>query len=141
MIETALNDALEAAMRGSADLAQAMGGKVRLYPLSAPNDAPFPHIIYGENQILDWGDDCTAGHEIYAPLKVWTQDNEGGPVATLAQAGAIGGLVRALLNTRLAIAGHRVIDHRVETNRYMADGDGLSALGLVELRYWVEASA
>lgn len=141
MIEDALDAALEGTLRGGAGLATVMGGKARLYQLSAPNNAPFPHIIYGENQILPWGDDCGSGHEIYATLKVWAQDNDGGPAATMSQAKRIGGILREMLNVRLEISGFRVVDHRVESNRYMADSDGLSALGLVELRYWVEASA
>jgi|GEM_PF-1064872 len=140
MIDEALDNAQEEILRSSADLTDAMGGKTRLYPLSAPGDAPFPHIIHGENQILDWSDRCSEGYEIYATFRIWTQDNDQGRKATLAQAERIGAVVRRLMNDAIAIVGFRVVDHRLETNRYMPDGDGLSALGLVEVRYWVEAS-
>lgn len=141
MIETAIDQAVENLLRGGQDLAAAMGGRVRLYPLSAPAGATFPHIIFGENQILDWGDDCQKGYEIYVTLKVWCRDDVNGPTATMAQSKQLSGLVRELLNTSIAIAGHRVVDHRLETNRSMPDADGLSVLGLVEVRYWVEVSA
>ena len=141
MIETAIDEAIEATLRNDSALATAMGGAARLYPLSAPAAAPFPHIIFGQNQILDWGDDCQEGYEIYVTLKVWCQDNEGGPTVTMAEAKVLCGIVRELLNSSIKIPGFRVVDHRLETNRPMPDGDGLSVLGLVEFRYWVEVSA
>lgn len=141
MIETAIDDAVELSLRDDNELRTAMGGTARLYPLSAPAGAAFPHIIFGENQILDWGDDCLEGYEIYVTVKVWCQDNEGGPTVTMAQAKRLSGLVRERLNSSINIPGFRIVDHRLETNRSMPDGDGLSTLGLVEVRYWVEASA
>lgn len=141
MIEAALDIAIETALRSSTELAAVMGGRVRLYPLSAPNDAPFPHIIFGENQILPWDDPCTKGHEVYVTLRGWCQDNAGGPTATMAQAKRLAGTLRELLDQPLTISGHAVVDHRPETNRALPDADGLSALVVVEHRYWVEASA
>lgn len=141
MIDEAFDAAQEAILRGSAALAEVMGGRARLYGLSAPNDAPFPHVIYGENQILPDGDDCREAYEIYSTLYVWARDDERGPAATMAQAKRIGGAVRQLLDVALSIPGFRTVEHRVETTRYMPDADGLSAQAVIEHRYWVEASA
>lgn len=141
MIDEAFDAAQEQALRNSADLGAAMGGRARLYGLAAPNDAPFPHVIYGENQILPDGDDCREAYEIYSTVFVWGRDDANGPEASMAQAKRIGGRVRVLLDGPLAIPGFRTVEHRVESTRYMPDADGLSALGVVEHRYWVEASA
>ncbi|HAL06351.1 MAG TPA: hypothetical protein DCP26_03205 [Brevundimonas sp.] len=141
MIDEAFDATQEQLLRDSRALADAMGGRVQLYGLSAPNDAPFPHIIHGESQILPDGDDCREAYEIYSTLYVWTRDDEQGPAVTKAQAKRIGGLVRSLLDIALPIPGFRTVEHRVESARYMPDADGLSALGVIEHRYWVEASA
>ena len=141
MIDEAFDATQERLLRDSQALADDMGGRVQLYGLSAPNDAPFPHIIHGESQILPDGDDCREAYEIYSTLYVWTRDDTNGPAATMAQAKRIGGLVRTLLDIALPIPGFRTVEHRVESTRYMPDGDGLSALGVIEHRYWVEASA
>lgn len=146
MIETALRDAVEQVLRtdprllGVTELLN-QAGQPRLYPLSAPNRAKFPYIVFGDDQILDQGLPCGAAFETYVSIRVWARDDEGGPSVTAVQARTLGGYVRAALNARIPIEGYRVVDHRVESTRHMTDPDGLSALALVEFRYWVEASA
>lgn len=140
MIDAAFDAAVRAALIDNTTLAGEMGGKPRLFELSAPNGAAFPHVIYGDVQILPVAGGCGAAYEIYTTLRVWTRDDENGPVSTLAQAKRIGGRVRELLDAALTLDGHEVIDHGSSAN-YSSDADGLSALGVVEVRYWVEASA
>ncbi len=140
MIDTALDASVETLLRNSSALEAAMGGRTRLYLMSAPNDAPFPHIIHGEAQILDISDNCSEAYEIYVTLRVWTQDNEGGPTETSRQSKHIAGVVRGLLKG-LSITGFRVVEHRPQPTNTFADLDGLSAQAVVSSRYWVEASA
>lgn len=140
MIDIALRDAEERVLRENLSLRGEMG-TVRLYPLAAPLKAKFPYIVFGDDQILDQGLPCGAAYEVYASVRIWARDDEAGPTATASQARRLGGYVREALNVRLPINGYRVVDHRVESTRYMTDPDGLSALALVEFRYWVEATA
>lgn len=140
MIDAAFDAAVKAALQNDAPLAEAMGGDLRLFELSAANGSPFPHVIYGDVQIVPVAGGCGAAFEIYTTLRVWTREDETGPAATLAQAKSIGGRVREVLDAPLSIDGHEVIDHGSSAN-YSSDADGLSALGVIEIRYWVEASA
>lgn len=140
MIDLALQEAVDAALRGDAQLAALMGGRVRLYTSAAPAGAPFPHLVHGDDQIIPQVQSCGSAFECYAPVHIWTRDDEAGPEANKALAKQIGPRVRDLLSA-LTIPGFRVVESRCETARYFTDQDGLTAHGLIEQRYWVEPSA
>lgn len=133
----ALQDAVEAALRGSVALADAMEGRVRLYTLSAPTDAPFPYLVIGEDQIVDDETECSASSAAFTTVHVWSrvQDDVS---ASRAQAKTIAGIVRAVLNTALPLAGFVVTDWRFETARHLTDPDQRTAHSVVEHRYLID---
>lgn len=133
----ALQNAVEAALRGSPALATAMGGNVRLYPLAAPDGAPFPHLTIGEDQIVGDETECAASSEVYVTVHAWSRV-ESDVSASRGQAKAIAGAVRAALNVSLTVAGFEVIDWRFEDARHLTDPDRRTAHTVLTLRYLID---
>lgn len=133
----ALQNAVESALRGSVALADAMEGRVRLYTLSAPTDAPFPYLVIGEDQIVDDETECSASSEAFTTVHVWSRVKDD-VSASRAQAKTIAGIVRAVLNTALPLAGFVVTDWRFETARHLTDPDQRTAHSVVEHRYLID---
>ncbi|WP_295708035.1 DUF3168 domain-containing protein [uncultured Brevundimonas sp.] len=134
----ALQNAIEAALRSSADLVAAMGlAQVRLYTLSPPDDAPFPYIVIGEDQIVDDETECAASSEAFTTVHVWSRV-EDDVSASRAQAKAIAALVRATLNAPLPLVGFVTTEWRFETARHLTDPDQRTAHSVVEHRYLID---
>lgn len=135
----ALQNAVEAALRASPVLAEAMGGRVRLYTLSADDNAPFPYIVIGEDQIIGDETECAASSEAFTTVHVWAQagDDEVVSVARV-QAKAIAALVRTTLNVALPMAGFVTTEWRFETARHLTDPDQRTAHSVVEHRYLID---
>jgi hypothetical protein len=134
----ALQTAVEAALRGSDALKAAMGlSIVRLYPLAPPDNAPFPYVTIGEDQIVDDETDCMASSEAYTTVHCWariTDDVSG----SRAQAKAMAGAVRAALNTALTLTGFVVVDHRFQDARHQTDPDRRTAHAVVTHRFLID---
>lgn len=114
-------------------------GKTRLYSLSAPTGAPFPHLVIGEDQIIGDDAECVAGSEIGSTVHVYVR--EATLDASSLKAKALAGAVRAALDAELSLVGHRMVDWSFETTRHMADADLLTAHSVVSLNYYTEPSA
>lgn len=140
----AIQNAIEAALRGSAAVKVAMGlASARVYTLIAPVDATgnalFPHIIIGEDQII--GDDIECGEASDVAVTVHVYARAATPAATRLQAKAIAGAVRAALAAKLTLVGHEMIDWTYETTRHLTDPDGLTAHSVVSLEYQTAPAA
>ena len=133
----ALQNAMEAALRSSPALAEAMGGRVRLYTLSPDDRAPFPYIVIGEDQIIDDETECAASSEAITTAHVWSRV-EDDVSASRAQAKTIAGIVRTILNVALPLAGFVTTDWRFETARHLTDPDQRTAHSVVEHRYLID---
>lgn len=123
--------AQEAALRASNALAVAMGlAWPRIYTGVAPTAAPLPHIVIGDDQVLDDSDECQDGSEIYSTVHIWTKPNP--PQAQ--QARQIAAVVRGILNAPLTITGHTVILYSFDDARFLTDPDG-STHAVLTFRY------
>lgn len=129
----ALQNAVEAALRGSTALAQAMGGRVRLYSLAPPNDAPFPYLTIGEDQIVGDETECSESSEAYTTIHVWSRI-DGDVSASRVQAKTIGAVVRSTINRRLHVAGFEVTECEFRTARHLTDPDRRTAHTVIEHR-------
>jgi hypothetical protein len=134
----AIQNAIEAALRTASAVKSEFGGTTRLYTLSAPADAPLPHIIIGEDLII--GDDIVCGSASDVAVTVHIYARETTPAASRLKAKAIAAAVRATLSAELTIAGHVVDDWTYETTRHLTDQDGLTAHSIVELTYLTSPS-
>lgn len=129
----ALQSAVEAALRGSTALAQAMGGRVRLYPLAPPADAPFPYLTIGEDQIIGDETECMDSSEAFTTIHVWAR-LDGDVSGSRAQAKRIGAAVRQAINRNLNVIGFDVTECEFQTARHLTDPDLRTAHTVIEHR-------
>lgn len=138
-ISTALRVAADAAMRADAGVIAAFApSNVRLYPLTPPLPAPFPHVRYRVEVI---GDDteCSEGAEAYLILDVFAREDT--YVESVAKAEAIAGGVRKALNRPLTLTGHQIDDWQFEADIALGDPDQLTEHRNVRLRFLTTATA
>lgn len=121
-----------AALRGSAALAAAMGGVVRLYT-EVPAKAPLPYVVVGADEIDDLSDGCGEAHSIVATVQWWTQMV--GAVKGSDAARAMGSAIIAALLTELAIAGHDTVLAVMEGPETYGTDPDQSSRGRVSIRY------
>lgn len=133
----ALQNTVEAVLRGSTELATAMGGTVRLYTLAPPVNPPFPHLVIGEDQIVDDETECAASSEATTTVHVWSRVDED-VSASRAQAKAIAGLVRTLLNQKLPVPGFNIAEWRFAAASHRTDPDKRTAHSVVEHRFLID---
>jgi hypothetical protein len=115
----AFDAAEEAALRGSAGLATAMGGLVRLYT-EVPEGAPLPYVVRGNVAIQIERSDCADEGEITSTIEWWSKvaiPDKG------AQARAMGGAIVDALDAQLILTGHRIVEWSLEIEQYSTDPD------------------
>lgn len=130
---------LEAALKGSTEVVAAFASSaVRLYPLAAPTNAPYPFIIY---RIEVVGDDteCAEGAEVYPILDVYAR--EATYILSVEKAEAIAGASRKALVRSLPLTGHKIDDWEFESDRPVSDPDLLTEHRNVRIRYLTSATA
>lgn len=135
----AIQNALEAELRANAGVKSEFGGMTRLYTLSAPNDAPFPFILIGEDQIIGDDTECADGSEIAVTIHVFARQDT--PANSRLKSKSIAGAVRAALTKKLTITGHVMDDWIYEGTRYLIDPDGLTAHAVLNFTYLTTADA
>lgn len=124
--------AMEAALRGSAALATALGGTVRLYGTAAPTNAPLPYIVVTYLQATDLFDGlCAAEPTLHATLDFWSRPSPPDKGATSA---AIGDAIVTALDVALTLDGWEVVEHECLSLGDRQDPDQ-SIHGTVELEY------
>lgn len=123
----ALQDAIETTLRASAALKTAMGlATVRLYTTTAPIGAPFPFVEIGEDQIIDDSTECLESSEIVTKVRATARVDNSVP-ASMRQAKAMAGVIRAELKALSGVAGFVVTLADFETTHPLKDPDGLTA--------------
>lgn len=134
-IAEAFHAAQEAALRSSTELAELMGGRVKVYS-SPPTNTVARYILIGDDLIVDDGDECQDGSEIFANTKIyWNPDP---PEATTAR--RVASIVRRVLNTDLNIEGHETILHAFDDMQAATSPEGVTVL-VVTHRYLTTPSA
>lgn len=133
-----LQNAIEAALRGSADLKTAMGlASVRLYTMSAPTNAPFPHVVIGEDHILDDSHECSESSEVITTVHAWSRVDED-VTATRAQAKSMAAAIRSAIKDIDTVTRFSVTLVDFEATRHLTDPDGLTAHAVIEHRFLLD---
>lgn len=133
----AIQNAIEAALRGDSALAAAMDGTVRIYTVAAPNGAPLPHVTIGDDQVIDDSTCCTDSSEVYSTMHVWARV-EDDVAASRVQAKNMTAAIRSLFRQPVQIAGFTNTVQHLEDYRHFIDADGLTAHAVVTLRFLVD---
>lgn len=136
----AIQNAIEAALRTSGAVQGAFApSNVRVYDMSPPLDAPFPHILIGDDQIIGDDTECASSSEVAVTVHVYAR--EGTPSQSRAKAKQIAGAVRIALTRQLTLEGHVCDDWIYDDTQHMTDPDRLTAHSVVRLTYWTTATA
>ena len=133
----ALQQAIDTTLRASSDLSAAMGGTVRLYSMSAPVGAPFPHVVIGEDQVLDDSTECADSSEVYTTVHVWTRD-QSEVSESRTQAKRMAGVIRSALKGPMTVTGFDLVLQDFENARHLTDPDGLTAHAVVTHRFLLD---
>lgn len=134
----AIQNAIEAALRASAAVKSAMGlTTVRLYPLAAPDNAQFPYLVIGDDQIIGDETECLASSEVFTTVHVWSRV-EDDVSASRAQAKAIAGAVRSAISRALVIAGFDLVECEFRDTQHLTDPDRRTAHSVVTHRLLVD---
>lgn len=118
-IQKAIHDALKAAPAVA-------GGRVFD---RVPKGAVFPYVEIGSEQIIDDGNTCDDGWEVFADVHVWSR-TVGFP--------EVKGLIAQIVPRLVGITGipdFRVIAVEVENTRVFRDPDGLTSHGVISIRF------
>nr|WP_314437612.1 DUF3168 domain-containing protein [uncultured Brevundimonas sp.] len=134
----ALQNTIEAALRGDAGLLASMGlQKVRLYTMSAPVGASHPYIVIGEDQVIDDSTECAESSEVITTVHAWTRVDDD-VSASRRQAKAMAGDVRRVLKSIDAVPGFDVVLAEFEDTRHLTDSDGLTAHSVITHRFLLD---
>jgi hypothetical protein len=125
MIGSQVQKALFAALDGAPPLA---GG--RIYD-RVPADPTFPYITIGDEQVVDDGNSCEDGWEVFADIHIWSRPATGSKVEVKDLVAA----VVARLNTPLSVADLIVVIAELQNARTMRDPDGITEHAVLTFRY------
>lgn len=129
-----LQEAVEAHLRASSPLLAAMGlANVRIYDV-APTDAPYPHIVFGDDQLVDASAECAEGYDAFLTFHIWTRSE---PPSLLPAKRIAAALVNALL-LGLEIGDYSLVDILHEDTRTFADLNEVIAHSIVTIRVLLE---
>lgn len=132
----ALQDAVEAALRGDAQLVAAAGAPFRLFTVSAPVGTPKPYLVIGDDQVVPDGL-SEPSDEYFTRVHVWTL-SDAGVEASRREAKTLAGHVRRILDTDLTIPGFDTSDWGFEFSEHLTDKDGLTCHSVVDHRFHLD---
>lgn len=125
MIGSALQKAIFAKLNEVTAIA---GG--RIYD-QVPASPTFPYITIGDEQVVDDGNACDDGWEVFPAVHVWSRPATG----SKAEVKDLLASVVSRLNTALTVTGFTVVINAFESSRVLRDPDGLTEHAVVTFRY------
>lgn len=129
-----LQKALFEALTTSQDVAAAMGGTARAYD-RVPVAPEFPYLSFADAQILDDGNSCDDDmFEAFVDIHVWSR------AVGQVEAKRIADAVRTALKDGFAMPGWVMSSVTVQGIRHFMDPDGLTAHGIVTLRFLLQTA-
>lgn len=130
----ALQKALFAVLTASPDIALAMGGTARAYD-RVPVAPEFPYLGFADAQILDDGNTCDDDmFEVFVDIHVWSR------AVGQVEAKRIADAVRTAVKDGFQIPGWVMSSLTVQGIRHFMDPDGLTAHGVVTLRFLLQTA-
>lgn len=133
----AMQQAIVTALKASSPLATAMGGTATIYDQVAA-DPVYPFIRVGEDQSLDDSNGCSDGWEFLATFHIFARQIEGLGARPLAK--RIGAALVTAAKGVGAATGFVIADQNLESTRYYMEDDGITAHGVVVIRYLIDAA-
>ncbi|MCT7376065.1 DUF3168 domain-containing protein [Chelativorans salis] len=127
-----LQEAIFSALADDAALVATLGGA--LFHDLTPAGLAFPYVTFGRATAYDWSTGTEEGSEHFFTLNVWSKKKGRREVLALME------LVRGALHEgELGLAGHRLVNLRLETSEVRYDEDLGAYHGGLHFRAVVEA--
>lgn len=133
-----LQAAIVAVVKADAELTGLIGGRIfDRVPVNAEGvpQGPFPYLSFGSADTTVQDTSCVGPSDCYIDINGWSRE-VGYP-----EVKRIGARAAALLNTKLAVAGFKVVTHRVDRLSYQREQDGLTSRAILRLRYGLQKAA
>ncbi|TIM24710.1 MAG: DUF3168 domain-containing protein [Mesorhizobium sp.] len=99
-----------------------------------PESNPFPRITIGDEQVIDDGNTCQDGWEVFSDVHCWSRPDAGSKVEVKTLAGEVVSAVCAIA----AIAGFSLVSIEHQTTRVFRDPDGLTEHAVVSFRALID---
>lgn len=128
MIGAELQKAIYAALTAAPAMA---GGRV--YD-RVPAEPVFPYVTIGDEQVVDDGNSCDDGWEVFSDVHVWSRPAAG----SKAEVKDIAPPIVARLRSNLSVTGYVVIVAALEGMRTFRDPDGLTEHSVLTFRYLLQ---
>lgn len=126
MIGPEVQGAIVAALKGGPAIA---GGNI--YD-RVPDGATFPMVTIGQEQVLDAGNTCSEGWEVFSDIHVWSR------APGRVEAKRLIAAIVPRLNAIAAIDGHTMLSVNVEGTRILDDPDGLTTHGVITVKLIID---
>lgn len=131
----AMQQAIAAALKASSPLATAMGGTARIYD-KVPEAPDYPFVRIGEDQSLDDANGCDDGWEFFTTVHIFAREIVGLGARPLAK--RVGAALVTALKGVSSATGFVIIEVNLEQTRYFVEEDGVTAHGVVVVRYLID---
>lgn len=95
-----------------------------------PIGASLPYVTIGDEQVVDDGNTCDNGWEVFSDVHIWSRANGGFQEAKL----LVATIVPAIVGIT-SIDGHHLISVEVENTRIFRDPDGLTSHGVISVKF------
>lgn len=105
------------------------GGRVYDRPSA---QAEFPYVTVGDDQVLDDGNTCCDGWEVFSDIHIWSRPSAGSKLEAKSIAADV---VRRLVDQPFPVAGFTLDIAQLETARSLRDPDGLTEHSIITLRH------
>lgn len=128
MIGSALQKAIFAAL----SMAPAVAGG-RIYD-RVPESAVFPYITIGDEQVIDDGNSCDDGWEVFSDVHIWSRPTAGSKL----EAKDLAPPIVSRLATSLSLTGFTVVAAALQTMRTFRDPDGITEHSVLTFRYLLQ---
>jgi hypothetical protein len=100
-----------------------------------PDSDPFPRVTIGDAQVIDDGNSCEDGWEVYSDIHVWSRPDTGSKV----EVKTIGAqIVERIVNGSLTVEGFNIIAAQLDAYRTFRDPDGETEHTVMTIRHSLE---
>lgn len=101
-----------------------------------PASVAFPYGQIGEEQVIDDGNSCADGWEVYIDLHLWSRPSDGSKRELKDEAKTAGAAVKTIAAD--AVPGLAITDIVAESFRSLDDPDGVTKHGILTIRALVD---
>lgn len=99
-----------------------------------PEKPVFPYVTIGNEQVIDDGNFCDDGFEVFSDIHVWSRPASGSKIEVKS---IMADVYSAIIGIAI-VADFRLISMQLETSRTMRDPDGLTEHGVMTFKSLVD---